>query len=114
MTQRERLEMVIRMEITDELIEDCKRELKKLDERIAKAKNELTPQQKENARISEKVLEIVYDQGEVQIEEIRDSLGEEITRQRLSAICTNLIREGKLKSKDVKVKNKGKRKAYYL
>ena len=31
MTRRERLEMVIRGEITSELIEECKEELKKLD-----------------------------------------------------------------------------------
>ena len=97
MTRRERLEAVINGKITMELIEDCKRELEKLNAQGARLKETLTPQQEENQRIGEKILEIISDAGELQIEEIRDKLNEGLTRQRVTAICTNLIREGKLK-----------------
>ena len=113
MTRRQRLEAVINGEITDELVADCKEELRKMDEYSQKIKERETPQQKENAEIGQKVLEVVKNE-ELQIEEIKERIGVDITRQRLTAICTNLIRDGKLQSKDVKVKNKGKRKAYYI
>ena len=37
MTRRERLELIIRGELTEELISECKEELKKLNERSAAA-----------------------------------------------------------------------------
>lgn len=113
MTRRERLEMVIKGEITPELIEDCKRELEKLDRKLALMKEKETPRQEENREIGEEVLRIVEENEGIQIEEIREKLNVEVTRQRLTAICTNLIREKKLRTEDVRVKNKGKRKAYY-
>ena len=113
MTRRQRLEAVIAGEISEELIADCKRELEKLNAQGARAKEELTPQQEENQRIGEEVIRILRDE-ELQIEELKEKLGIDITRQRLSAICTNLIREGRIQSKDIRVKNKGKRKAYYI
>lgn len=113
MTRRERLEAVINGEISEELIADCKRELEKLNEQSIKAKERVTPQKEENQRIGEEIIRVLSE-GELQIEELKERLNVEVTRQRLSAICTNLIREGRIRSKDVKVKNKGKRKAYYI
>lgn len=113
MTRRERLGMVIRGEITEELIAECKKELEKLNERSAAAlaKSRETKRFKENKRYGECVYEVLGKEP-LQIDEIRDKLGFEIARQRLSAICTNLVREGRIDVIDLKVKGKGKRKGY--
>lgn len=115
MTRRQRLEAVIKGEITEELIEDCKVELAKLDERSARA-NQVSKESAnyaENKRYEELICEALSEKP-IQIDELAELIGSTLTRQRLTAICTNLIREGRIKSCDVKVKNKGKRKAYYV
>lgn len=115
MTRRQRLEAVIKGEITEELIEDCKVELAKLDERGARA-NQVSKESAnyvENKRYEELICEALTEEP-IQIDELAERIGSTLTRQRLTAICTNLIREGRIKSCDVKVKNKGKRKAYYM
>lgn len=115
MTRRQRLEAVIAGNITEELIEDCKAELAKLDERSARA-NQVSKESAnyvENKRYEELICEALTEEP-IQIDELAEKIGSTLTRQRLTAICTNLIREGKIKSCDVKVKNKGKRKAYYV
>ena len=44
-----------------------------------------------------------------------EGLGVEgLTRQRVSSLCTILVKDGRLNSVDVKVKGKGKRKAYSI
>lgn len=113
MTRRERLEAIISGNITEELIEECKEELKKLDERgaAALAKSKETDNYKENKIYEEKIYEILNDEP-IQIDELAKLINWPYTRQRLTAICTNLIRDGRIGSVDVKVKNKGKRKAY--
>lgn len=115
MTRRERLEMIIRREITDELVEECKVELEKLNERSANAlaKSKETKQYKENKAYEERVYEFLGEKEEpVQIGEILAGVAPELTRQRMTAICTNLVREGRVETVDVKVKKKGTRKAY--
>lgn len=115
MTRRERLEMVIRGEITPELIEDCKRELEKLNERgaAALAKSKETEQYRENKVYEEQVYEFVRGSEEpVQVGEILTNVAPELSRQRMTAICTNLVRDGRMQAVDVKVKGKGKRRAY--
>lgn len=117
MTRRERLEMVIRGEITPELIEDCKRELEKLNERgaAALAKSKETEQYKENKVYEEQVYEFVKSSEEpVQVGEIWANVAPELKRQRVTAICTNLVREGRMRAIDVKIKGKGKRRAYIV
>lgn len=115
MTRRQRLEAVIRGEITEELIEDCKAELAKLDERSARANEEAkaTANYVENKHYEELIVEALSEKP-IQIDELAEKVGSTLSRQRLTAICTNLIREGRIRSCDVKVKNKGKRKAYYI
>ena len=112
MTRRERLEMVIRGEINDELIEECKRELEKLDAHRTHAKE--NPNYNENKEVEERICAALLQTSEpVQIDELGELIGCTFARQRLTAICTNLIREGKIGSVDVKTK-KGKRKGYYI
>lgn len=110
MTRRQRLEAVINGEITEELIESCREELEKLNAQGA----EPTENQRRNAEIGEVILGLLADGSHLQIEAIMAQLQVEMSRQKITSICTNLIREGKLKSEDVKVSGKGKRKAYYV
>ena len=112
MTRRERLEMVIRGEINEELIEDCKRELEKLDAHRTHARE--NQNYNENKEVEERICATLLQASEpVQIDELAELIGCTFARQRLTAICTNLIREGRIRSVDVKTK-KGKRKAYYI
>ena len=115
MTRRQRLEAVIAGNITEELIEDCKAELAKLDERSARANEEAKTSANyvENKRYEELIIGALTEEP-IQIDELAERIGSTLTRQRLTAICTNLIREGRICSCDIKVKNKGKRKAYYM
>ena len=112
MTRRERLEMVIKGEINEELIEECKRELEKLDAHRTHARENANVQ--ENKEYEERICAALREASEpVQVDELAELVGCTFARQRLTAICTNLIREGRIKSCDVKT-NKGKRKAYYI
>ena len=112
MTRRERLEMVIKGEINEELIEDCKRELEKLDVHRTHARENANAQ--ENKEFEERICAALLQASEpVQIDELGELIGCTFARQRLTAICTNLIREGRIYSCDVKTK-KGKRKGYYV
>lgn len=115
MTRRQRLEAVINGEITEELIKSCKEELKKLDAEGAKAlaKSKETSRYKENKELEERIIEILTNEP-IQIDELKEKLGIELTRQRLTAICTNLVRDERICVADVKVKGKGKRRAYYV
>jgi polyhydroxyalkanoate synthesis regulator phasin len=116
MTRRERLEMVIANTITDELIEECKAELVKMDEANAKRKEKVDPRKAENAEIMEKIVSVLAESTEpMQIDPIVEALGiADLTRQRVSSLCTILVKDGRITSEDVKVKGKGKRKAYSL
>ena len=113
MTRRQRLEAVIRGEITEELVESCKEELEKLNAEGAKAlaKSKETTRYKENKELEKQIVETLNEEP-VQVEELKEKLGVDLTRQRLTSLCTNLVREGLIESVDVKVKNKGVRKAY--
>ena len=117
MTRRERLEMVIRGEITPELVEECKRELEKLDERgaAALAKSKESEQYRENKIYGERVCEFLKrHDGPVLVGDILAEVAPGLTRQRMTAICTNLVREGSIQAVEVKVKGKGKRRAYIV
>jgi len=115
MTRKQRLEAVIAGDISEELIADCREELEKLNERSEAAKAEPTEQQKENKVLEDEVVAYLEAQnGPVQIVELVDVVSLPVKRQRLTAVCTNLLREGRIAVCDVKVKGKGKRKAYYI
>lgn len=111
MTRRERLEMVIANTITDELIEECKAELEKLN--ASNASRKPTPQQVENVKIADEILKILTDEPKL-VDEINESLEGDYKRQRISGILNTLVKSEKVVATDVKVKGKGKRKAYTL
>lgn len=112
MTRRERLEMVIAQNITEELIEECKVELEKLN--ASNASRKPTAHQVENVKIGEDILTVLSDKPKF-VEDVLAGLDNgELSRQRVSGILNNLVKDGKVHSEDVKVKGKGKRKVYTL
>ena len=112
MTRRERLEMVIRGEISEELVEECKREIEKMDRELAKLRE--NDHYDENRAYEERICAALCEESEpIEVGELAERISSTLTRQRLTAICTNLIREGKIKSCDMKTP-KGKRKGYYI
>lgn len=111
MTRRERLEMVIAGNITEELVEECKVELEKLN--ASNASRKPTERQVVNGQIAETILGFLTDEP-MFVDAIVANLGGDYTRQRVSGILTTLVKDGKVHSEDVKVKGKGKRKAYSL
>ena len=113
MTRRERLEAVINGNITEELVEECKAELEKMNASNAARSAKPTARQIENAKVAEDILGFLTSEP-MFVDSIVTNLGGDFTRQRVSGILTNLVKEGKVVSEDVKVKGKGKRKAYTL
>jgi len=114
MTRRERLEAVINGNITEELVEECKVELQKMDASNAKRASKQTEHQKVNAEIATTILGFLSSDNEMMVDEIVANLGGDYTRQRVTGIMTNLVKSGSVVANDVKVKGKGKRKAYTL
>ena len=115
MTRRERLEMVIRGEITPELIADCKVELEKLNERsdAALQKSRETETYKENREVERRVLEVLSEEP-LLIDELMEKLEWEGSRQRLSVVCAGMVKRGLIRDIELKVKGKGKRKGYMI
>lgn len=114
MTRRERLEAVINGNITDELIKECKIELEKLNERSAAAlaKSKTTETYKENKVYEERICKVL-DAEPITVDELGERIQWPYSRQRLTAVCTNLVRERRISVMDVKIKGKGVRKAYH-
>lgn len=114
MTKRELYTAVIEGNITEEVINSFKIELEKIDKANELRKNTKTPHQEENEVIKTQIKEFFQNNPTDHfIEEIVSQI-DGITRQRCTALCNQLIAEGFLSVKDVRVKNKGKRKSYTM
>ena len=118
MTRKERLEAVINGNITEELIEECKVELEKLKAQCARtlARSKETELYKENRAYGDRVCELLQDNpGQpYTVADIMTEVAPELTRQRFTAICTSLVREGRIQATEMKVKGKGVRRGYYV
>ena len=118
MTKRELYMAVVEGRVTDEVIEGFKAEIEKIDRTNEERKAKVTPHQEENTAIKWDIRRLFERTNQPHfIEEIVEGVkGDfpEVTRQRCSALCNQLIEEGVLNVEDVRVKNKGKRKLYTL
>ena len=95
-----------------ELKEFAKAEIVKLDERNASRSSKPTKTQIENEPIKEKILEILSTGERMVASAIAERL--EISTQKASALCRQLVESKKLKVEDVKIPKKGKQKAYMV
>lgn len=114
MTKREFFEAVMAVEGIDaELKLFAEQEVAKMDERNAKRKNSPSKKSVENEPIKAKIVEHIGNAEDAQIaSEIAKAV--EISTQKASALCRQLVNDGTLKSEEVKVKGKGKVKGYSL
>ena len=95
-----------------ELKEFAKAEIVKLDERNASRSSKPTKTQIENEPIKEKILEVLSTGERMVASAIAERL--EISTQKVSALCRQLVESKKLKVEDVKMPRKGKQKAYSI
>lgn len=126
MTKREFLQAVIAMaeiekdsdvKVKDFTMEEIKthaeEEIAKLDMRNATRSSKLTKTQVKNETIKQKIVELLTEVGEKYVASvIAEKL--EISTQKASALCRQLVESGKLQVEDVKVPKKGKQKAYSI
>ena len=97
---------------TLELKEFAKAEIVKLDKRNASRSSKPTKTQIENEPIKEKILEVLSTGERMVASAIAERL--EISTQKVSALCRQLVESKQLKVEDVKIPKKGKQKAYSI
>ena len=95
----------------EKLVDFAKEEIAKLDQRNASRSSKPTKAQIENESIKTKIVELLT---EVSEKYVASAIAEkvEISTQKASALCRQLVDEGKLQVEEVKVPKKGKQKAY--
>ena len=87
-------------------------QIAKMDERNASRSSKPTKTQIENEPIKEKILEVLSTGERMVASAIAERL--EISTQKASALCRQLVESKKLKVEDVKIPKKGKQKAYMI
>lgn len=110
MTKREFMEMVIATVDNAELREFAESEIKKMNARNAKRAS--TPSKKAiaNEPIKANIAEFLTEREPTVASEIASGL--ELTVQKVSALCRQMVADGVLTVSEVKVKGKGTQKAY--
>lgn len=111
MTKREFMEKIIAVVEDNELKDFAKAEIEKLDKANANRSAKRAEKAKENEPIKEAIKETL-DEGALMASEIGEEIGH--STQKITALCRQMVEDGILKVEDVKVKGKGKRKAYSL
>ena len=109
MTSREFFTAILNSNLPDELKSHAQAELQKMDERNSKRSTTMTPTQKENMALKEKILAALTTEGKV-----ASALAEELSLsvQKVSSLCRQLVEDGKAVVEDVKVPKKGMQKSY--
>lgn len=112
MIKREFFNAIINGEITKEVIDMAKEEIEKLDARNEKRRTTMTKEQVANEGVKAQIVEFIGDRTAVVASEIAQ--GVDVSTQKVSALCKQLVDEGKLTVADVKVKGKGSVKGYTI
>lgn len=110
MTNREFYEAVVSNETNSaKVIEKAKAEIAKLDNRNLNRKP--TAKQKENEAMKEAILDYLADDGRAHTSaEIAVEM--ETTTNKVSALCTQLVKEGKIDRVEKKIPKEGKKNFY--
>ena len=109
MTKREFLENVIAMVDDDEMKTFAQDEITKMDERNARRKERPSKKSAENEPIKKAIVEFVGEDSRLASEIAK---GIDISPQKASALCRQLVTDEVLTVTEVKVKGKGKQKSY--
>ncbi len=112
MTKREFLNAVIEANVNDELSAFAVAEIEKLDKRNQAKSSKPSKTAIANEPIKEAIVATLTEKGGLTASEIGVAL--EITTQKASALCRQLVENGKLTATEVKVPKKGKVKAYAI
>lgn len=114
MTNREFFTAIASMtNINAELVEHATNELEKLDKRNASRAAKPTKAQKENEPVKEEIVKFLTEKGGFHTaSEVMEAC--EISVQKASALCRQLVEEGALTVQEIKVPKKGKQKAYAI
>jgi Fic family protein len=112
MTNREFYKAIIGSEVNEELKAFAQAEIDKLDKKNEKRKNTQTKTQKENEGIKNSIVALLEEKGSMVASVIATELN--ISTQKASALCKQLVEEKELVVSDIKVKNKGTLKQYSL
>lgn len=114
MTNREFFIAIASMTSIDpELVAHAEMELEKLNKRNAARAAKPTKAQKENEPIKEEIVKFLTEKGGFHTaSEVMEAC--EISVQKASALCRQLVEEGALTVQEIKVPKKGKQKAYAI
>lgn len=110
MTQREFLENIINGTIGTEEIDHAKAEIEKLNARNAKRAERPSKKAVENEPIKANITNFLNGKDFTVASEI--AVGLELSTQKVSALCRQMVADGVLAVTDVKVKGKGNQKGY--
>ena len=111
MTKREMFEAIINGEINEEIIEMAQKEIVKMDNKNAKRREGTSKKALENEPIKKAIADMLRAYDEPVVASV---IGEkiEISVQKASALCRQMVADGRLTATEVKVKGKGKQKGY--
>ena len=112
-TMRQFFEAVVNGNITPAMVEKAKAEIAKLDTTNAKRAEKAKEKAAENLPIKQAIFDFLVANGTKTTAEI--AKGVEVlegSSPKASAMCRQMVDEGRLTSSDVSVKGKGKQKAY--
>ena len=112
MTNREAYNAVINGEVTDKVIEHFAAELAKLDARNKARSSKPSKTQLANEPIKAHLLEILAVKP-MTASEIHE-VDADLSTQKISSLCRQLVEAGKLAVEEVKIPKKGKQKQYSL
>lgn len=111
MTNREFFEAIEKNEaLAEDIRNHAKTAIKKLDKANEGRKNNPSKKSKENEPIKLKIFEYLAEADYTTASEIAEAI--EISTNKASALCRQLVEEGKLERTEIKVKGSGKVKAY--
>ena len=110
MTNRDFFNAVISANIDPDLTDFAKAEIAKLDARNDKRRNTLSKEQKANEGVKEQILAYLANAKSAVASEIAGAL--DLSTQKVSALCRQLVESGAVAVTDIKVKGKGAVKSY--
>lgn len=109
-TMRQFFEAVVEGKITPSIVEKAKAEIAKMDATNAKRSEKAKAKSAENEPIKSAIYEFVSVNGTKTTTEIAVAIDQSVSKT--SAMCRQMVDEGRLTASEVAVKGKGKHKAY--
>lgn len=112
MTARNFYTLVSNGTVNEEIKAYAAEAIRKMDEANEKKKNTMTPSQKENVVFKQRILDVLEGKDYTIAATIAELV--EISPNKASALCRQLVADEIITAEDVKVKGKGKQKGYAI